>query len=117
MSVAKNPANYFIRRDVQNLLISLTGFDLAKIFKAGFNVKKRNSTISLLTNQQLNKENLKTELKARRLLQIPPFLSARTKLNVILSNDQRLNPLNLKNTNYVFTDISLDIPDKVSSLV
>lgn len=50
---AKNPAKYFIRRDVQELLIKLTGCDLKKIFKPSFNPRQQQSRIALLTDQQL----------------------------------------------------------------
>jgi hypothetical protein len=49
----RNPAKYFIRKDVQEILIGLTGCDLNKIFKARFNPKSRQSQIELLTDEQL----------------------------------------------------------------
>jgi hypothetical protein len=51
---AKDPAKIFIRNDVQHLLKSLTGFDVAKIFKADFNPRLKDSEIQLLTQSQLD---------------------------------------------------------------
>ena len=45
---------------------------------------------------------------------MPPFLNARKNEIKILAKDERLNPLNKTNSNYVFVDISLNIPDKVN---
>lgn len=50
---AKDPARLFIRQDVQELLVKLTGFDLSKIFKPDFNTTLQNSDIQLLTQSQL----------------------------------------------------------------
>lgn len=63
------------------------------------------------------KENVKTMQKAVRLLQMPPFLTARAKTEAILTNDELLNPLNFTNTSMVFTDISLNVPNKVKSKI
>lgn len=62
MSAAvRNPANYFIKKDVQDILVKLTGFDLKRIFRKGFNPQMRSSNIELLTQKQLDevKENMK----------------------------------------------------------
>ena len=114
--LAKDPAKYFIRRDVQELLIKVTGFDLSKIFKPDFNPELKNSEIQLLTQSQLELEQQKALEKAKQLIQMPPFLKPRERSDVVLDKDERLNPLNLKNTKYMFIDISLNIPDHVSVL-
>lgn len=44
---------------------------------------------------------------------MPPFLTPRAKVETILTNDEQLNPLNFTNTSMVFTDISLNLPNKV----
>jgi hypothetical protein len=62
----------------------------------------------------MSQENAKTLQKAVRLLQMPPFLAPRVKTETILATDEKLSPLNLTNTNIVFTDISLNVPNKVS---
>jgi hypothetical protein len=49
----RNPGKYFIRKEVQDLLIKMTGLDLKKIFKPTFNPKQLNSNIELLTDEQL----------------------------------------------------------------
>jgi hypothetical protein len=53
--------------------------------------------------------------KAVKFLQMPPFLSARKPISDILSKDERLNPLNLKNIKYMCIDISKNIPEEVNS--
>ena len=52
---ARNPAKYFVRNDVQNILIKLAGFDLSKIFQPRFNINQQKSNISLLTHEQLDR--------------------------------------------------------------
>ncbi len=49
----RNPAKYFIKKEVQQLLVKVTGLDLKKIFKPSFNPKQLNSNIELLTDDQL----------------------------------------------------------------
>ena len=44
---------------------------------------------------------------------MPPFLEPRDKGGKTIVDDKGLYPLNLKKTNYVFIDISLNIPNKV----
>lgn len=44
---------------------------------------------------------------------MPPFLNARKSSRSVLSVDERLNPLNSTKSDYVFIDISLNVPDKV----
>ena len=53
--MANNPAKIFIRNDVMKILQRVTGFDVKKIFKSGFNVHLKDSEIKLLTTQQLEK--------------------------------------------------------------
>ena len=113
--LARNPAKYFIRKDVQQILIKLTGCDINKLFAPSFNPKQKQSQIELLTDEQLNQENEKTLRKASRLLQMPPFLPSRPKTETLLAHDEQLNPLNINGTNYVFTDISLNVPDKATN--
>ena len=50
---AKNPAKYFIRKDVTEILYKLTGMDNSKIFKPSFNPTLKKSDIKLLTSKQL----------------------------------------------------------------
>jgi hypothetical protein len=52
--------------------------------------------------------------KAKVLLQMPPFLMPRQKSQEILDKDERLNPLNPKNSKYMFVDISINIPEHVT---
>ena len=44
---------------------------------------------------------------------MPPFLPSRVTDKTILQEDPKLNPLNLQKTNYLFIDISMNIPNKV----
>jgi hypothetical protein len=55
--IAKDPAKFFIRKDVQELLVKVTGFDMSRIFKPDFNPKLKNSEIQLLTQSQLEEVN------------------------------------------------------------
>jgi small subunit ribosomal protein S22 len=107
-----NPGQIFIRQDVRLILQRLTGFDLSKIFHSSYNPKLRDSQIKLLTQQQLAKEKDKANRLARHLLQMPPYLQPRQREHVLLSkaDDQRLDPLNLRQVNYMFVDISMNLP-------
>lgn len=113
----RNPGKYFIRKEVQDLLIKMTGLDLKKIFKPTFNPKQLNSNIELLTDEQLEEEKRKSLDKARTLLQMPPVLNARESKQTILATDERLDPLNSTKSDYVFTDISLNVPNKKRMIV
>ena len=53
-AVSRNPAKYFIRPDVMQILVQVTGFDMSRIFKPSFNPKQKQSEIQLLTKAQLN---------------------------------------------------------------
>jgi hypothetical protein len=55
--IAKDPAKFFIRKDVHDLLVKVTGFDMSKIFKPDFNPALKNSEIQLLTQSQLEAVN------------------------------------------------------------
>lgn len=48
---------------------------------------------------------------------MPPFLMPRKRCDDTLSTDERLNPLNLTKTSYVFVDISLNLPDDVTKCI
>ena len=50
---ARDIGKAFIREDVQRLLKNLTGFDLNKIYRTGFNVKAEFSRMELLNDEQL----------------------------------------------------------------
>jgi hypothetical protein len=67
--------------------------------------------------KQKNSNDLKEQRvamqKAKTLLQMPPYLLPRQKSQQILAKDELLNPLNFKNTKYMFIDISLNIPEHV----
>jgi hypothetical protein len=69
----------------------------------------------LLTNEQLKEEIKKANEKAQSLLQMPPWLSARKRIDTVLNEDKRLDPLNLKKSNYMFIDISLNLPNHVKT--
>lgn len=107
----------FLRSDVQTLLKNLTGYDLSKIFKTGFNPQMRNSKMELLSQEQLDRENVNAEKKAKMLLQMPPFLEPRDNKETVLFEDERLNPINLLGTKYITVDISMNIPSKHRSIV
>lgn len=53
-AAAKDPARYFFRDDVREILTRLTGFDLQRIFRKGFNPTRKNAEIQLLTQNQLD---------------------------------------------------------------
>ena len=44
---------------------------------------------------------------------MPPFLPPRVTDKAVLQDDPKLNPLNLKKTDYLFIDISMNVPNKV----
>lgn len=45
---------------------------------------------------------------------MPPFLKPRSATPKILAKDEKLSPLNKTNSNYMFIDISLNVPDHVN---
>lgn len=46
---------------------------------------------------------------------MPPFLKPRERIQEVLQQDERLNPLNLKKTDYMFIDISMNTPHHVNT--
>lgn len=64
---AKDPALFFIQKDVRTILKKLTGCDMNKIFRKGFNPTKKNSEIQLLTQNQLESVN---EAQFKKILRI-----------------------------------------------
>ena len=50
---ARDISKAFIREDVQRLLKNLTGFDLNRIYRTGFNIKSEFSRMELLNDEQL----------------------------------------------------------------
>jgi hypothetical protein len=58
--LVKDPARFFIRKDVQDILVKVTGFDLNRIFKTSFNPHLKDSEIQLLTESQLQKVSKST---------------------------------------------------------
>lgn len=52
--------------------------------------------------------------KAYKYLQMPPFMRPRESCGNVISKDEKLNMYNTNRINYIFTDISLEVPDRVS---
>ena len=64
-SISDNPGTVFIRKDVQDLLRTITGFDLSRIFRRRENKNLDRIVYKYLTDKQLKevcRENLGIEL-------------------------------------------------------
>ncbi|CAF2807681.1 unnamed protein product [Rotaria sp. Silwood2] len=103
-----NPGNIFIRKDVQDLLINITGFDLSRIFHLRNNKNLDRIVYKYLTDKQLKEEQEKTIERGRAKLQMPPVLPEATENVEILEKDEMLS--GFSSSKHLFMDISLGIP-------
>lgn len=103
-----DPGQIFIRKDVQDLLTNITGFDLSKIFRQKKNKNMDRIVYKFLTDKQLKEEQEKTIERGRSKLQMAPVL-AEAKENVeVIERDEMLS--GFSNSKHLFIDISLGIP-------
>lgn len=103
-----DPGKLFIRKDVQDLLMNITGFDLSKIFRQRNNKSLDRIVYKYLTDKQLKEEQEKTIERGQAKLQMPPVL-AEAKENIeILEKDDMLS--GFSKSKHLFIDISLGIP-------
>jgi len=103
-----NPAAIFIRKDVQDILTTITGFDLKKIFRQRTNKNMDRIVYKFLTDKQLEEEKRKTIERGRAKLQMPPILSEAKENVEILEKDEMLNEFS--SSKHLFIDISLGVP-------
>ncbi|CAF3873524.1 unnamed protein product [Rotaria sordida] len=103
-----DPGKIFIRRDVQDLLINITGFDLSRIFRVRNNKNLDRIVYKYLTDKQLKEEQEKTIERGRAKLQMPPVLSEANENIEILEKDEMLS--GFSTSKHLFIDISLGIP-------
>lgn len=103
-----NPANQFIRKDVQDLLINMTGFDLTRIFRERNNKNLDRIAYKFLTDKQLKEEQERTVERGRAKLQMPPVLAEAEENVEVLEKDEMLS--NFSSSKHLFIDISLGVP-------
>ncbi|XP_061684193.1 28S ribosomal protein S22, mitochondrial [Syngnathoides biaculeatus] len=113
-SVQNHAKPQFTDRLVQNILTSITGLDLEKVFQP-LKQELKPPTYKLMTDEQLEQAvQLATE-KAKQLLQMPPVLPERKPISDILSVDKILD--GMETAKYVFTDITYEIPHRERFIV
>ncbi|CAM4753097.1 unnamed protein product [Rotaria magnacalcarata] len=98
----------FIRKDVQDLLTNITGFDLSRIFSLRNNKSLDRIVYKYLTDKQLKEEQEKTIERGRAKLQMPPVLSEAEENIEVLEKDDMLS--GFSTSKHLFIDISLGIP-------
>ncbi|CAD5113273.1 DgyrCDS2453 [Dimorphilus gyrociliatus] len=105
----KNVSKYamFFDKRVQHILTDITGRDEEKIYRPRYRDTAK-PTYRLVTDKELEKLKSDAEEKIQKTLQIPPVLDEKPDVNVILSKDEALAEHD--QFNYVFTDISYNIP-------
>ncbi|CAF0873014.1 unnamed protein product [Adineta steineri] len=103
-----DPGTIFIRKDVQDLLMNITGFDLSRIFRQRNNKNLDRIVYKYLTDKQLKEEQEKTIERGRAKLQMPPVLSEAKENIEILEKDDMLS--GFSSSKHLFIDISLGIP-------
>ncbi|CAF1142704.1 unnamed protein product, partial [Didymodactylos carnosus] len=104
----RDPGDYFIRKDVQDLLTNITGFDLNKIFHVKNNKDMQRTTYKFMTDKQLKEEQIQTIERARSKLQMAPVLSEAIENVEILEKNPMLK--DFSKSKHLFIDISLGIP-------
>nr|ACD37579.1 mitochondrial ribosomal protein s22 [Philodina roseola] len=103
-----DPGAVFIRKDVQEILTNITGFDLKKIFHQRTNKNMDRIVYKFLTDKQLEEEKLKTIERGRAKLQMPPVLSEAKENVEVLEKDEMLS--GFSSSKHLFIDISLGVP-------
>jgi len=103
-----DPGRIFIRKDVQDLLTSITGFDLSKIFRQRHNKNMDRIVYKYLTDKQLKEEQEKTVERGQSKLRMPPVLAEAQENIEILEKDDMLS--GFSKSKHLFIDISLGIP-------
>lgn len=99
----KDPAPSFFNSETQELLSSITGLQLEKIFKKR-TVKDNHAEYKFLTDKQLEKEVRKRFQYAKNILQMPPVLKVMEDKCKVLSKDAALT--GYSPYTYVFTDVT-----------
>lgn len=129
-----DPGAVFIRKDVQDLLTNITGFDLSRIFRTRTNKNLDRIVYKYLTDKQLKEvrmyksnmlsfnscefilqEQEKTVERGRAKLQMPPILPEAKENVEVLEKDEMLS--GFSPSKHLFIDISLGIPIRVRCLV
>lgn len=102
----KDPFAVFMRDDIHQLLEQLTRSSAGPdtVFKNLCAPLTADSTIKVLTDQELQEELAQGRQMVEANLQMPPFLSAREPRENIISSDPDIAPA--LNAKYVFIDIS-----------
>lgn len=112
----RDPAPYFFDWNVQKILKKLTRVDYERVFRHR-KLKQRLEApeYRFMTDMELEEAKEIAMVKARKILQIPPVVKARTKKIEPLSEDYALE--GYETSKYVFTDISLNIRKKDRMIV
>nr|AKL90128.1 mitochondrial ribosomal protein s22 [Macrotrachela sp. CR]AKL90133.1 mitochondrial ribosomal protein s22 [Macrotrachela sp. MA] len=103
-----NKSIIFIRKDVQDILTNITGFDLSRIFRRRNNKSLDRIVYKYLTDKQLKEEQEKTIERGQAKLQMPPVLLEAKENIEILEKDDMLSQFS--SSKHLFIDISLGIP-------
>ncbi|KAM9317650.1 small ribosomal subunit protein mS22 [Pholidichthys leucotaenia] len=99
---------------VQDILISITGLDLQKVFRP-IKQELKLPSYKLMTDDQLEQTFRMAKEEAKKRLQMPPVLPERKPINDVLSEDKILDGMDT--AKYVFTDITYDIPHRERFIV
>ena len=108
---SEDPASYFFKSEVQQLLLQLTGVNYDKVF----GVKKLGKPLAVpeykfMTRATYERQLKHHSVKARERLQPPPYLKEREPIEEIISDDPELK--GLLNQKLVFTDITPGVSNK-----
>uniref|UniRef100_A0A3Q3KL32 28S ribosomal protein S22, mitochondrial n=2 Tax=Monopterus albus TaxID=43700 RepID=A0A3Q3KL32_MONAL len=99
---------------VQDILTSITGLDLQKVYRP-IKQELKPAKYKLMTEEQLEQAVQIASEHAKKLLQMPPVLPERKPINDVLSEDKILDGMDT--AKYVFTDITYDIPHRERFIV
>ncbi|KAJ8667489.1 hypothetical protein QAD02_009152 [Eretmocerus hayati] len=107
----RDPAPYFFKSEVQELLKTVTRPDPDKVFRRRLDGRPlQDPEYQFMTDEQLEKALKKAEIQMWKLLQIPPFVKTRRDDVKVLSYDPAYK--GFTDAKYVFTDISFGIKNK-----
>ncbi|XP_075999742.1 small ribosomal subunit protein mS22 [Genypterus blacodes] len=99
---------------VQDILSSITGLDLQKVFRP-VQQELKPPTYKLMTDEQLEQAVEEAREQAKKLLRMPPVLQERKPISDVLSEDKILEGAD--SVKYVFTDITYSIPHRERFIV
>ena len=116
LEYTRDPAELFFSDKVQELLNRITKCDYEKVFKTRkMGGRMKAPKYELMTQQEIDQLLEETAKKAKERLKMPPLMNERKPIEKVLSYNPEISGFD--NTNYVFTDITYGMSNRVRSVI